>query len=115
MLLLAFVNVNQLFEGKKVKSIVLASLVFLTVPAMAQDAAAGKTKYASCAGCHGAVGQGGMAPKLAGQTSEAIEQKLIAYKNRQKVGAQSAMMWGFAAALSSDDIKNISAYTASLK
>lgn len=97
------------------KSIVLASLVFLSVPAMAQDAAAGKTKYASCAGCHGAQGQGGMGPKLAGQSAATIEQKLLAYKNRQKVGPQSAMMWGSAAGLTADDIKNLAAYTATLK
>lgn len=97
------------------KSIVLASLVFLSVPAMAQDAAAGKTKYASCAGCHGAQGQGGMGPKLAGQSAATIEQKLLAYKNRQKVGPQSAMMWGLAAGLTADDIKNLAAYTATLK
>lgn len=96
-------------------SIVLASLVFLSLPAIAQDAAQGKTKYATCVACHGAQGQGGMGPKLAGQSADAIEQKLLAYKNKQQVGPQSAMMWGLSAGLSPADIKNLAAYTATLK
>lgn len=97
------------------KSIVLASLVFLSVPAVAQDVAQGKAKYATCVACHGAQGQGGMGPKLAGQPANIIEQKLNAYKSRQKVGPQSAMMWGLSAGLTDADIKNIAAYTATLK
>ena len=96
-------------------SIVLALMCGLSVTAMAQDAAAGKTKYASCAACHGAQGQGGVGPKLAGQPATAIEKKLTAYKNKQQVGPQSALMWGMAGALSADDIKNIAAYTATLR
>lgn len=96
-------------------SIVLASLVFLSLPVIAQDAAQGKTKYATCVACHGAQGQGGMGPKLAGQSADAIEQKLLAYKNKQQVGPQSAMMWGLSAGLSPADIKNLAAYTATLK
>ena len=97
------------------KSIVLASLVFLSVPAMAQDAAQGKAKYATCVACHGAQGQGGVGPKLAGQKAEAIEKKLTAYKNKQQVGAQSQLMWGIAGGLTPADIKNLAAYTATLK
>ena len=98
------------------KSLILvAAMAFLSVTAHAQDAAAGKTKYASCAACHGAQGQGGAGPKLAGQKAEAIVKKLTAYKNKQQVGPQSALMWGMAAGLSADDIKNIAAYTATLK
>jgi len=97
------------------KSVVFASLVFVSLPVMAQDAAAGKTKYAQCMACHGAQGQGGAGPKLAGQPAAAIEKKLTAYKNKEQVGAQSQLMWGFAAQLSPADIKNIAAYTATLK
>lgn len=97
------------------KSIVLASLVFLSMPVMAQDVAQGKAKYGSCAGCHGAQGKGGVGPKLAGQPANVIEQKLIAYKNKQKVGPQSATMWGLSAGLTDADIKNLAAYTATLK
>ena len=97
------------------KSIVLASLVFLSVPVMAQDAALGKAKYATCAACHGAQGQGGAAPKLAGQKAEVIVKKLTAYKNKQQVGPQSQLMWGMAAGLTPADINNLAAYTATLK
>ena len=98
------------------KSLVLvAAMVFLSVSAQAQDAAAGKTKYATCAACHGAQGQGGAGPKLAGQKPEVIVQKLTTYKNKGQVGPQSALMWGMAGALTPDDIKNIAAYTATLK
>lgn len=89
--------------------------IALFVPAMAQDAAAGKVKFASCTACHGAQGQGGVGPKLAGQPASAIEKKLTAYKNKQQVGPQSQLMWGIAGALSPADIKNIAAYTSTLK
>ena len=97
------------------KSIVLASLVFLSVPVMAQDVAQGKAKYATCVACHGAQGQGGVGPKLQGQKAEAIVKKLTAYKNKQQIGAQSQLMWGLAAGLTPADINNIAAYTATLK
>ena len=97
------------------KSIVFASLVFLAMPAVAQDVAQGKAKYATCMACHGAQGQGGVGPKLAGQPAAAIEKKLTAYKNKQQVGPQSQLMWGIAAGLTDADIKNLAAYTATLK
>jgi cytochrome c553 len=97
------------------KTIILTTLVFLSVSAQAQNADLGKAKYATCAACHGAQGQGGAGPKLAGQKPEAIVQKLTAYKNKEQRGPQSALMWGMAGALSADDIKNIAAYTATLK
>lgn len=97
------------------KSFVIASIVFLSLSAQAQDVAQGKSKYAACAACHGAQGQGGVGPKLQGQKSEAIVKKLTAYKNKQQVGPQSQMMWGVAAGLTPADIANIAAYTATLK
>jgi cytochrome c553 len=97
------------------KYIVVAALVALSVSAQAQDAAQGKAKYATCVACHGANGQGGLGPKLSGQRPEVIVQKLTAYKNKEQRGPQSALMWGMAGALSADDIKNIAAYTATLK
>ena len=96
-------------------SIVLALLCGLSANVQAQDAAAGKTKYATCAACHGAQGQGGAGPKLAGQKAEVIVKKLTAYKNKQQVGPQSQLMWGMAGGLSPADINNLAAYTATLK
>lgn len=97
------------------KLIVLTLICAAAITAQAQDAAQGKGKYVTCAACHGAQGQGGIGPKLAGQKSEVIVQKLTAYKNKQQLGPQSALMWGQAAALSTTDIANIAAYTATLK
>lgn len=98
------------------KSIVLvAAMAFVSLSAQAQDAAAGKTKYATCVVCHGEQGQGVVGPKLAGQKPEVIVQKLTTYKNKGQIGAQSQLMWGMAAGLTPVDIKNIAAYTATLK
>jgi len=98
------------------KSLVLiAAMAFLSVSVQAQDIAQGKAKYASCVACHGAQGQGGVGPKLQGQKAEAIVKKLTAYKNKQQVGPQSALMWGMAGGLAPADIANIAAYTATLK
>ena len=98
------------------KSLVLvAAMAMVSVTVHAQDAALGKAKYATCAACHGAQGQGGAAPKLAGQKAEVIVKKLTAYKNKQQVGPQSQLMWGMAGGLSPADINNLAAYTATLK
>ena len=97
------------------KSLVLATALFLSVSASAQDAALGKAKFTSCTACHGAQGQGGVGPKLAGQPASAIEKKLTAYKNKQQVGPQSQLMWGIAGGLTPADIANIAAYTSTLK
>ena len=95
--------------------IALALTCSLSATVQAQDAAAGKAKYAMCIACHGAQGQGGVGPKLQGQKSEAIVKKLTAYKNKQQIGPQSALMWGMAGGLTPADINNIAAYTATLK
>jgi cytochrome c553 len=97
------------------KYLVVAALVALSVSAQAQNADLSKAKFATCAACHGAQGQGGAGPKLAGQKPEVIVQKLTAYKNKEQRGPQSALMWSMAGALSADDIKNIAAYTATMK
>jgi len=97
------------------KTLVLVTTLFLAMPVTAQDVAAGKNKFASCTACHGAQGQGGVGPKLAGQPASIIEKKLTAYKNKQQVGPQSQLMWGVAGGLTPADIKNIAAYTATLK
>ena len=95
-------------------SIVLLALL-CSLSATAQDAVSGKIKYVSCSACHGAQGQGGVGPKLQGQKAEVIVKKLTAYKNKQKVGPQSELMWGIAAGLTPADIANIAAYTTTLK
>jgi cytochrome c len=109
-------TINFILKENKMKiSVMLVLLCGLSANVMAQDVAAGKAKYATCVACHGAQGQGGMGPKLSSQPASAIEKKLTAYKNKQQVGPQSALMWGIAAGLTPADIKNLSAYTSTLK
>ena len=67
--------------------------------------------WSGCAACHGQDGQGmGVFPKLAGQTSDYISQRLYAYKNREQIGAMSSTMWSQAGMLSDQDIELISKF-----
>ena len=52
----------------------------------------------------------GVFPKLAGQTSDYISNRLYAYKNREQIGAMSSTMWAQAGMLSDQDIKLISKF-----
>lgn len=78
--------------------------------AQASPADLGKRLYTGCAACHGAGGEGGVGPRLQGQTQAAIVDMLTAYKNKETRGAQSMLMWGQAAALSTADMNNLGAY-----
>ena len=67
--------------------------------------------WSGCAACHGQDGQGmGVFPKLAGQTSDYISNRLYAYKNREQIGAMSSTMWAQAGMLSDQDIELISKF-----
>ena len=67
--------------------------------------------WGGCAACHGNEGQGmGAFPKLAGQSSDYISQKLYAYKNRETVGNMSSTMWAQAGMLSDSDIETLSQF-----
>jgi len=74
----------------------------------------GEAKYAACGACHGSNGGGGVGPKLSGKTIEYIVGRLNQYKNGEKVGSQSNMMWGQAAMLSETDINDLAEYIATL-
>ena len=73
----------------------------------------GEAKYVGCAACHGPNGGGGIGPALAGQDADYIVGRLNAYRANETVGAQSALMWGQAAALSDDDIQDLADYVTS--
>ena len=67
-----------------------------------------RSLWAGCAACHGAEGQGmGPFPKLAGQSSAYIVDRLYTYKNKGQVGAMSATMWAQAGMLSADQMDQI--------
>jgi cytochrome c553 len=64
----------------------------------------------TCAACHGPQGQGGLGPKLQGQSADDIITKLLAYKAGEIVGPQSAMMWPTAKNLTDGQIGTIGVY-----
>ena len=82
--------------------------------AIAGDAAAGKAKAASCAGCHGAKGISAtpMYPNLAGQKAAYTAKQLKAFKDGTRV---EPTMKAMTAALSDADMANLGAYYESLK
>jgi len=95
------------------------ALFALALPAFAAgvegNVAAGAEKSKTCASCHGATGNESLDdtyPKLAGQHPEYLAKALHDYKS----GARpNAVMAGFAAGLSDEDINDLSAYFASQK
>lgn len=88
------------------------------------DAAAGKTKYATCAACHGADGKGngGAFPNLTKLNAADAEAILHAFKKGDKAylskhglgGARYGTMAPQAAGLSDTDIADLAAYIAEL-
>ena len=69
----------------------------------------GKEKSAVCATCHGQTGDGEDAqyPKLAGQYASYLEQALKDYRSGER---KNAIMAGFAAQLTIEDIRALSAW-----
>ncbi len=79
------------------------------------DIAAGGKKYeAVCASCHGADGNSAAPenPKLAGQHPEYLLKQLQEFKSGKR---KNAIMQGFAATLSDEDMRNIAAWATSQK
>lgn len=91
------------------------ALAFAYTPSFASgDAAAGKNKTQVCAACHGADGNSTAPefPRLAGQNADYLQKALERYKNKTR---NNAIMNGFAANLSEQDIEDITAYFSSQK
>lgn len=88
---------------------------FIAAPALAGDIAKGKEKADQvCAACHGKDGNTPIDPsypKLGGQFRDYLETVLIDYQVGRRT---NAIMAGQAKALSREDIRNLSAYYASL-
>ena len=80
----------------------------------AGDAAAGKSKAASCAACHGPGGNSvnPIWPKLAGQHAAYLVKQLKAFKSGAR---KDPLMSPMAAPLSDQDMENLGAYFASEK
>lgn len=100
---------------KKAFMLVLTSLaISAAASAWAEggDAAAGKTKSATCAACHGADGNSTNPewPKLAGQHEDYLFKQLMEFKNDVRVNASMSPM---AKPLSEQDMKDLAAYYSS--
>lgn len=80
-------------------------------PASPGDATAGEAKAAACAACHGVDGNAAdpQYPNLAGQHEHYIARQLALFKSGER---DNAIMLGFAATLSSQDMRDIGAYFA---
>ncbi|MDG6772817.1 c-type cytochrome [Thiomicrorhabdus sp. ZW0627] len=74
----------------------------------------GSSIYGTCVGCHGPNGEGGVGPKLAGQSKADIASKLAKYKAGEQMGAMTAMMAPMASGLSDDDIQAVADYISTL-
>lgn len=94
--------------------LMLAVVASLPLTALAGDAAAGKSKSATCAACHGAEGisANGIWPNLAGQKEAYLKKQMKAFRDGDR---KDPMMSPMASALSDDDIDNLAAYYSSLK
>ena len=92
----------------------LTAIFTSTVLLAAGDATAGKNKALTCSGCHGAEGISVNPewPNLAGQVPGYILGQLTAFKAGER---KNAVMNGFAAGLSQQDMADLDAYYASLK
>lgn len=100
---------------KKVFAASIASLLLVTANAsQAGDAAAGKSRAASCSGCHGANGISAnpLWPNLAGQKEAYLVKQLKAFRDGTR---SDPMMTPMAKPLSGADIENLAAYFSSLK
>ena len=95
-------------------AVLVAALGLATGAAWAGDAAAGKAKAGSCAGCHGANGEGKGAtgPAIAGWPEDKFVASLKDYKSGKKVNGPMKSM---TAGLSDADMENLAAHYASLK
>ena len=98
------------------KILLLTAAALLSVNAttvFAGDAAAGKSKSASCAACHGGNGisSNDIWPNLAGQKAGYPVAQMKAFRDGQR---KNPMMSPMAAPLSDTDIDNLAAYYSSL-
>ncbi|MEP7044470.1 MAG: cytochrome c [Dokdonella sp.] len=95
------------------------ALLFTTLPCLAAekgDAAAGKTKVYTCAGCHGIVGWKNAypnyhVPKIAGQNYDYLINALTEYKKGER---SHPTMRAQGESLSEQDIRDIATYLSSI-
>ena len=94
---------------KVVQLLIILGLNLISVELTYADYDAGKSKAEVCAACHGADGNSQITiyPKLAGQYKNYLINTLSSYKSGSR---KNAIMNGFAAGLSNQDIEDLSEY-----
>lgn len=70
----------------------------------------GQSLYASCMGCHGATGAGGVGPQLSAKTKDFLVQRMVAYRAGEHVGPMTAMMAPMVSAMTDDEIDRVVDY-----
>ena len=87
----------------------LVTLLFVSSPVLAGDAAAGKAKSVVCSACHGATGisVNPMWPNLAGQKEMYLAKQIKAFRDGTRKDPTMAPM---VAALTDDDVANLAAF-----
>lgn len=104
-----------MFSARSIFSLVVLTLLSIpTTQTFAQDAAKGKTLYATCIQCHGENGLGLVekkAPKIAGQHDWYIVKQVTEIKTGVRKNPE---MQPFVAKLSEQDIKDLAAYIITL-
>ncbi len=100
------------------KTKMIVALLFAALPLLAEaggNVEEGKKKAETCKACHGEAGAKPIQPDypvLAGQHEDYLVAALNQYKSGKR---KNAIMKGFAAALSPEDIRNLAAYFAAEK
>lgn len=95
-------TVEETYEKAKSLSAAEAAPMLL-----AENAASGVELYKSCVGCHGAKGEGGVGPRLAGRDAEQMLANLKTYREGGQVGPMSSLMTPYVKGLSDTDLKTI--------
>lgn len=87
------------------KKFLIALLIAVPGPALAEDRFENiRDNWPMCQTCHGQNGEGGIGPKLAGQSADDIISKLMHYKAGHKLGSQSSLMIPWAQSLNDGQI-----------
>ena len=116
---IAMKAINRISSGIMLALLVTATSVFAQTKAAKVDPAKGQQIASTvCAGCHGADGNSASPanPKLAGQHADYLYKQLQNFKVKQgakEAERANAIMAGFAAGLSDEDMRNVSAYMSS--
>jgi len=97
-----------------IKVAIAATLITAAGQVLAGDAAAGKAKARTCAGCHGANGMSSndLWPNLAGQKAGYLSKQIKAFRDGVR---NDPMMNSMVKTLTDEDADNLAAFYAEMK